>query len=867
MNTLSGSNKQTEGTNPTTVEVVSGVIAKDVDGFTPANPPVAVDDSKLDQPLQQAVTVLTVANDSDPDENLDPTSVKLIDPDGNPVTTLVVADEGTWIVDTTTGDITFTPEDTFLGDPKPVQYTIKDTTELESNIATVTIDYEDPAAIEGTVWLDRDKDNEIDPNEDLKAGWTLKVKDNDGNVIATTVTDAQGNYSVKGLIPDEYTVEFFNTKGTLIATQSTQGPLESGQTLDLSLSVDPSGVIYDSTTRELLGEVTLQLVNSQGTPVNAACLGEGQQNQVTADDGIYAFDVYPSAHATCQNGGTFKIKVVSTPPGYFTDSTIIPPQTGMFDSDANEANCTVDIIANSDNCEVQGQPDAPQGNQDTSYYMNFSLNSGDSDVIFNHIPLDSEIARHSELDDDTVLLSKSANKKQLSVGDQLYYTLRAENTKEDEISIDISDDLPKGFKFASSAAKLTRAGADNNFGTADDIVSRIKPNGTDPIRFGPLNLKGNEIVQIGYILKVGTAAPQGSAVNTAQVFSSGSTDDIASNIATATVTVVADSVLDQSTLVGKVFHDRDGDGYQDDARVTGLTIRSGKWSKNLGELSSRVSVLDNPAKHSKTIRVPKTGASQIKVTSKEGSEISIDLTGQVIESHRGQKSKGLTAQDITISARPVGEAMDITITNLGIQEEGIPGVRLATVGGLLIETDGYGRYHIPDVDGGRRGMGKNFILKVDPATLPDGATFTTENPRVLRITSTALNKINFGIKLPVQQAPKRQVHSVAKYQMQKRKRTVTRQVPAYKTVEVNLGSIFFDKDKHHIRADQRGNMDLLIDRIKRYGKGHITIDAFTDSRHNAQYNIALAQRRAHSVRQVLTERLGSSLMRHVTSRD
>jgi len=52
------------------------------------------------------------------------------------------------------------------------------------------------------------------------------------------------------------------------------------------------------------------------------------------------------------------------------------------------------------------------------------------------------------------------------------------------------------------------------------------------------------------------------------------------------------------------------------------------------------------------------------------------------------------------------DVIEISITNYGIQEEGIPGVRLATVEGLVIETDGYGRFHIPDVDGGRRNWGK-----------------------------------------------------------------------------------------------------------------------------------------------------------------
>jgi outer membrane protein OmpA-like peptidoglycan-associated protein len=313
----------------------------------------------------------------------------------------------------------------------------------------------------------------------------------------------------------------------------------------------------------------------------------------------------------------------------------------------------------------------------------------------------------------------------------------------------------------------------------------------------------------------------------------------------------------------RIFHDRDGDGYQDSAEVSGITVRSGKWVKHLGNLTGRVSVLDNPAKHSTTVRIPHTGASQIKVTTKEGSVVTINHQGQVTESHRGLKAKGLSAQDIRVSVMQLQNATDVLITNYGIQEEGIPGVRLATVKGLLIETDGYGRYHLPDVDGGRRGMGKNFILKVDKATLPEGARFTTENPRVLRLTGAALNKINFGVKLPVQAAPQFNQQQGAQYRTETRKTVKTRQVPVYQSVDVNLGSIFFDKNKHNIRADQRGIMSDIASKIQRYGRGHITIDAFTDSRHNAQYNIKLAERRANTVRAELQKRLGSKLMRNV----
>ncbi len=779
-----------------------------------------------------------------------------INPDGStgtPITDL--SDAGT----TPDGTPVSNPETTET--PNPLGENPNDPANPTDDPTTVTLTPA-PAAITGTVWLDRDKDGAIDSNEERKAGWILKIVDSNGEVVSTTVTGPNGEYEVTGLIPGEYTVEFYNPDGVYITSSSTNGPVAAGQTVDLPLPVDPSGVVYDSVTRVPIEGVILELVNSQGTPVDASCLGANQQGQVTREDGLYAFDVSPSSHSSCPEGDTYTIRVVNVPTGYETTSTQIPADTRVYDSDANEANCTVDSIANSNSCEVQAQPDQPTGNQDTTYFMSFILNSGDSNIIFNHIPLDTQVVVAND-----VVLTKSVNKKQVSVGDQLYYTIIADNTATGNtaINIDILDNLPAGFKFTGSTAKLVVTGPDAQFDSADYAAATTVTAdgaGKDPVRFGVISIPAGQKIQIGYLLKVGTGVRQGNAVNTAQAMSPGTSTPV-SNEATATVVVRAESVLDDATLIGKVFHDRDGDGYQDSADVTGIKVRSGKWAKNLGNLTGRVSVLDNPAKHSKTVRVPHTGASQIKVTTKEGSVITINREGQVTESHTGLKAKGLSAQDIRVSVIQLQNATDILITNYGIQEEGIPGVRLATVKGLLIETDGYGRYHIPDVDGGRRGMGKNFILKVDKATLPEGARFTTENPRVLRLTGAALNKINFGVKLPVQASPYSNQSQPAQYRTETRKTVTTRQVPVYQSVDVNLGSIFFDKDKHNIRRDQRGVMDDIASKIQRYGRGHISIDAFTDSRHNAKYNIKLAHRRANTVRAELQKRLGSKLMRNV----
>ncbi|EHS52233.1 conserved repeat domain protein, partial [Rhizobium sp. PDO1-076] len=80
-------------------------------------------------------------------------------------------------------------------------------------------------------------------------------------------------------------------------------------------------------------------------------------------------------------------------------------------------------------------------------------------------------------------------------------------------------------------------------------------------------------------------------------------------------------------------------------------------------------------------------------------------------------------------------------------EIGLAGVRLATVTGLLITTDSYGRYHIPCAETPDPRIGSNFILKLDTRTLPTGYSLTSENPRVVRLTSGMMTKLNFGASI------------------------------------------------------------------------------------------------------------------------
>ena len=168
----------------------------------------------------------------------------------------------------------------------------------------------------------------------------------------------------------------------------------------------------------------------------------------------------------------------------------------------------------------------------------------------------------------------------------------------------------------------------------------------------------------------------------------------------------------------------------------------------------------------------------------------MDAAGNTRVEKSGEAAKGLNAAEPTVERRIAsaegGYVVDYVIRNAGIDERGLPGVRIASVEGLLIETDQYGRYHLAGVHGGNIGRGRNFILKVDPSTLPPGTVFTTENPRVRRVTPGIPVRFDFGVQLPVQEIP-----------------------GGREEVELELGEVVFAPGK----ADFQPQYDAVVERI------------------------------------------------------
>ncbi|GAA0871816.1 hypothetical protein GCM10009117_09620 [Gangjinia marincola] len=187
-----------------------------------ANDPIAVDDTVTNQTVGDDVVVNVLANDSDPDGDLAENTVNITtagatdtDSDGDN-DTLVVAGQGTWAVDDSTGETTFTPEAGYEGDPTPITYNVSDEAGNTSNQATVTIDYNndggganDPIAVDDTVTNQTVGDdvvvnvlaNDSDPDGDLAentvnittAGATDTDSDGDNDAL---VVAGQGTWTV-----------------------------------------------------------------------------------------------------------------------------------------------------------------------------------------------------------------------------------------------------------------------------------------------------------------------------------------------------------------------------------------------------------------------------------------------------------------------------------------------------------------------------------------------------------------------------------------------------------------------------------------------------------------------------------------------
>ncbi|MEO6102780.1 MAG: OmpA family protein, partial [Pseudoxanthomonas sp.] len=383
--------------------------------------------------------------------------------------------------------------------------------------------------------------------------------------------------------------------------------------------------------------------------------------------------------------------------------------------------------------------------------------------------------------------------------------------------------------------------------------------GQHPLRIGGLDIDAGGHATIVYLLRVGAGVRPGVQMN--QAVAVDEAGNPISNVATAQVSLDSDPLLDDSLVFGTVFDDLDGDGWQDRADLGGVRAQGGfapdaylagsstidrgtgpqpladasaplLHGVDVGTISARQSQADPLDAHRVTIRQrlnSSTFTGDFALTTAQGVTVRMDATGNTTVERSGEAAKGLTAAEPTVerlvSAVDGGFEVAYVISNAGIDERGLPGVRIASVEGLLIETDQYGRYHLPDVQGGDWGHGRNFLLKVDPATLPPGSEFTTENPRVRRLTPGIPARFDFGVKMPVRLLE-----------------------GGERTVELELGEVVFAPGSAEVREAYLPALQRMAEKVDQYRGGEVVVTADGDSE-------GLAFARAAAVRELLQARL------------
>ena len=550
------------------------------------------------------------------------------------------------------------------------------------------------AVLHGFAWHDANFNDVFDPGERPLAGWSADLYQGT-TLVHTSVTDASGFYSVVGVAPNDlaglpYEVRFRAPGAT--ATTASLGRTASsftnglqritdvvvtsaGLAEGLNLPIDPNGVVYDSMARTPIPGAQLQLVTPGGTPLPASCFDDpAQQGQVTLGEGWYKFDVNFSDPA-CPSGGDFLLAV--TPPAGGTyvagPSQIIPPTTDAATAPFSVPTCPASVAdtipATTLYCEVQTSDAAPPvtvppRTAGTVHYMHLALDNsqapGSSQIFNNHIPLDPQLA-------GSVAISKTTPRLDVTRGGLVPYTITVNNVSGTLLSdVTIVDTYPAGFTYVAGSALLDG--------------SAVEPTALGrELRWTGLTLAGTESHTVKLLLAVGAGVGEGEFVNRAQVVN-GTTGEVMSGEATATVRVSPDPNFDCTDVTGKVFNDGNRNGVQDDG------------------------------------------------------------------------------------------------------EEGLAGVRLVTVRGLVATTDAFGRYHITCAIVPNEIRGSNFVLKLDDRSLPSGFRPSTAPVAVKRATRGKALKINFGASI-------------------------------FRVVAIDLSDAAFEPNETAIRPQWKPRIDLLLSEL------------------------------------------------------
>jgi uncharacterized repeat protein (TIGR01451 family) len=433
------------------------------------------------------------------------------------------------------------------------------------------------ANLNGYVWHDANLDKLWGSGtETMMEGWSVELYRND-QLVTTALTDANGFYRFSGLAPNAGTSDLYALRFRAAAagpntaslgqadSPFTNGPqrisgitVASGANLqNLNLPLWPNGTVYNSVARVPIAGARVTMRNAAtGAALPSQCFDDpAQQNQVTAANGFYKFDLNFS-DASCPAGGGYLIEVTPPATGYMNGpSRIVAPSSDAQTTPFSVPACPsspADAVPATPYCEVVAFAAVPTlsvlpGTTGTTYYLHLLLSDGtvpgQSQVFNNQIPIDPELF-------GAVAISKTSSLTNVTKGTLVPYTITVTNVFGAPLTgIGIVDRFPAGFKYVAGSARL-----DGN--PTEPLI-----NGRE-LAWNGLELQFKQRRTIRFLLVVGSGVSEGEFVNRALALNT-ITGGAVSGEATATVRVIPDPDFDCTDVIGKVFDDANLNGEQD----------------------------------------------------------------------------------------------------------------------------------------------------------------------------------------------------------------------------------------------------------------------------------------------------------------
>ena len=299
-------------------------------------------------------------------------------------------------------------------------------------------------------------------------------------------------------------------------------------TIQAQILIDPSGIVFDSSTDQPVAGAVVTIVDVTGDGNGGLA---GQSARVFGYDGVTP----APSQVTTGSDGTYTFPVVA-PSQYRIDVT--PPTQWKYPSTHDPASLP-----------TERRVDVP-GSFDGTFTVNMAIGNMLIDLPIDQVP-------------QAMSVTKTASRATAEIAESVGYTVVVRNVGGANLdNVTLQDTMPTGFAYLKSSTTLDGQPADDPTGRRGGVLSFAVP-----------AIAAGQTRTLRYRATIGPLALQGDGVNRAQATAALPFPTV-SNVAAATVQVQQGVFTDRAMVLGKVFADCNGNGLQDDgeAGVPGVRL-------------------------------------------------------------------------------------------------------------------------------------------------------------------------------------------------------------------------------------------------------------------------------------------------------